>query len=156
MSKLQKKIYLLPTSFRYVGILLTIISLVLLYIRFSLVIKPEFLDFKVFAVYSFLLESKYFTFTTNHFSEEIAGLLMLAGLFLIAFASLKNENENTFELRLHSLYQALIINLIISVIAFFTLFGLGFIYFLVGQLYLFLIIYILIFYFKVYKQKTLA
>ena len=150
----MKNIYLLPNKSKIVGFVLLILGLALTYIRFSIGIKPEFLNQKVFSVYSSFLEKSYFTFTTNNIFEEICGLLGLFGLSIIAFSKEKIENEKVQEIRLYSFLYAVYANILLILFAFIFIYGLGFVSFALLNMYLILVLYIIIFRYQIFKNLS--
>lgn len=99
----------------------------------------------MFTVYSSFLETKYFTFITNNFGEEVPGFLLLTGLFFIAFAKERDEKEEYIFLRLKSLLFASYINTLFLLLSLLFVFGFGFINMLVINIYSFLFLYLLLF-----------
>lgn len=81
-----KSSYLLPGTLRIPGSIFLTAGLTLLILRFYYGIKPEWLELPVFAVYSAYLDVKYMTVIQNQLVEEFGGLLLLAGLYMIAFS----------------------------------------------------------------------
>lgn len=150
----MKNIYLLPNKSRVFGVLFLLLGLALTYIRFSIGIKPEYLNWKVFAIYSSFLESKYFTFTTNNISEEICGLLVLAGLFILAFSKEKDENRRVQEIRLYSFLYSVYANIVITFLTFIFIYGIGFVAFAMLNMYLILTLFIIIFKYQLYKNRS--
>ncbi len=146
-----KGIYLLPKSFRYAGWLFVILGIVSAVFRFHYGIKPEFLEIKVFAIYSSFLQSKYFSFITNNYSEEITGLLVLTGLLFIAFSKEKNDNEEIMLMRFRSLFLSVYINSIILILSLLFIFGLGFVDVLVLNIFSLPVIYIIVFRYSLFK-----
>lgn len=141
----MKKVILLPNKFRIVGVILVLMGLVLSYIRFSIGIKPEVLNQKVFAIYTSIISTDYFIITRNNIFEEICGITILVGLFILAFSKEKNESEKVQEIRLYSLLYAIYGSLIFALLAFLFIYGLGFIYFSIFNIYLVLLLFVLIF-----------
>jgi hypothetical protein len=150
----MKNIYLFPNKSRLLGLTLLLIGIVLTYIRFSIGIKPEYLNQKVFAIYSSFLEKSYFTITTNNIFEEICGLSVLIGLVIIAFSKEKQENEKVQEIRLYSFLYAVYANIIITFLTFIFIYGIGFVAFTMLNMYLVLILYIIIFRYQLYKIRS--
>ena len=146
-----KGIYLLPKSFSYAGWLFVILGIVSAVFRFHYGIKPEFLKIKVFAIYSSFLQSKYFSFITNNYSEEITGLLVLTGLLFIAFSKEKNDNEEIMLLRFRSLFLSVYINSMLLILSLLFVFGLGFVDVLVLNIFSLLVIYIIVFRYSLFK-----
>jgi len=150
----MKNIYLLPNKSKFAGFAFLILGLALTYIRFSIGIKPEYLNQKVFSVYSSFLEKSYFTFTTNNIFEEICGLLVLFGLAIIAFSKEKQESEKVQEIRLYSFLYAVYANILLILFAFIFIYGLGFVSFAMLNIYLILILFIIIFRYQLYKNRS--
>ena len=148
-----KRIYLFPYETKILGILLAILGIILGVFRFYFGIKPEYLEVKVFAVYSSFLESKYLSVITNNISEEITGLILLAGLTIIAFSEEKFEDETIMQIRMRSLFYSVYANIFFTCFAFVFIFGLGFIYFLVLNIFLQLFVFILFFRYKLYEYN---
>lgn len=146
-----KGVYLLPKSFRPVGWLFVFLGIVFAVFRFHYGMKPEFLEIKVFAVYSSFLQTKYFTFITNNYSEEVVGLLLFIGLLFIAFSKEKDENEEVMLLRLRSLFLSVYINSVILILSLLFVFGLGFVKVLVLNMFSVFVIYIIVFRYSLSK-----
>lgn len=147
-------IYLIPNRFRIAGIISILVGIVLTYMRFIAGFKPEYLNWKVFAIYTSFLEDKYFTLTTNNVSEEICGVLVLAGLFIIAFSKEKEENDRIQEIRLYSFLYSVYANIVITFLTFIFIYGIGFVAFTMLNMYLVLILYIIIFRYQLYKNRS--
>jgi hypothetical protein len=137
--------FLLPRGFRLPGICLALAGLAEGIARFVYGWKPAFLNLKQFEVFSYYMEPKYFSVITNHAGEEIAGLLLTAGLFLTAFSRERTESETTATVRLRAFMLAACINTLLIVLSLLFLFGFGFVYAMVINLFSFLLIYILAF-----------
>lgn len=142
--------FLLPRSFRLVGIIFFIVGLFFGIARFKYGFKPDALDLNSFAVYSSYLETKFMQIVRNNFGEEITGILMVGGLFLMAFSREKTENELTSQLRLKSFFIAAYINFAFLLAAFLFTFGLAFVYILMLNMGIGLLAYIVAFRFLLY------
>jgi hypothetical protein len=77
---------LVPRRLRPVGFLLALAGAGLAVARFRYGVKPAFLDATTFAIRSTYLETRSFALITNNLTDELAALLLLAGLVLLAFA----------------------------------------------------------------------
>lgn len=149
-----KHYFLLPNKFKVVGWVLLIPGIFLTILRFYFELKPEFLDIKMFTLYSSYFKVKYFTIIDNNYSEEITGLLVFLGLFFIAFTKEKVENQNILLIRLQALLLSLFVNSSFTIIALLFIFGLGFVQYLIINLYLIFIIYIIAFRYYLRKHKN--
>lgn len=144
------KLFLLPNRFKIVGGILLFIGIVLGVIRFYFGLKPDYLKISVLSVYSAFLETKYFSVITNNISEEIVGLLVLIGLFMIAFSKEKDENDNVQMIRLSSMYLSVFINTLLLALSFFFVYGIAFAEMMALNLYSVLIIFIITFKVQLY------
>jgi hypothetical protein len=142
---MKKALSLLPTGFKPVGFLLLFFGAVLGMVRFRYGIKPSLLDMKPFALYSSYIESKYLQFIGNNMSEEVVGLLLLVGLFFIAFSRDRIESELKAVWRHRALYLSFLIQMVYWVLAFLLTYGFAFVYALMGGIYVSLLAFILLF-----------
>jgi hypothetical protein len=144
--------YLLPSALRLPGIVMTIAGVLLLVAKYQFNYKPEFLNLKVFAVYTYVIKSQSFTMITNQMAEEIGGIFLLCGLFVTAFSRERVESDNVDAIRLKAFLLTAYFNLIFLICSVLFFFGFGF----VGALVLFavawLIFYLLIFRYLLYIQ----
>jgi len=137
--------FLLPKNFRFVGIFFFIVGLLFGIARFKYGFKPDALDLDTFAVYSSYFETKFMQIVRNNFGEEITGILVVGGLFLMAFSREKAENDLTNQLRLKSFFIAAYINFAFLLAAFLFSFGLAFVYMLILNMGIGLLAYIGVF-----------
>lgn len=137
--------YLLPRSFRVLGYLFTFAGMILGIMRYYFGIKPDLFDQKVFALYSVYLKTKTLKIESNQLIEEIAGLLLIVGLVMIAFAREKNENDQVNLIRLKSFFISIYLNTLFLIVSLFFTFGLAFIYMMILNLASQLLIYIIVF-----------
>ena len=136
----------MPNKLRILGIIFLTFGIILLILKYKFNYKPEFLNLKVFALYSFYIEAKTFSMITHQMIADIAGIFLITGLFILSFTKEKNESDEIDSLRLKDIILAAYVNLfyIISSILFF--FGFGF----VGALTLYSVIWIAI-YFLIFR-----
>jgi hypothetical protein len=149
-------IFLLPRSFRFVGIFFFIIGLIIGIARFKFGLKPDFLDLKMFAFYSSYLETRYMEIIRNNMGEEFTGFFLIAGLFLIAFSREKDENEQKNELRLKAFFVAAWMNFLFLLVALFFTYGLAFIYMLMANMGISLLAYILVFRILLWQNRSIS
>jgi hypothetical protein len=137
--------FLLPKGLRPLGIIFSAAGIILAILRFFFGYKPELLKRNVFAIYSQYLGSKFMQVIKNQLLEEVAGVLFMLGLFLIAFTKEKDENEKTNEIRLRSFFTAAYLNVIFVLFSLLFTFGMAFMYMLMANMALWLIVYIISF-----------
>lgn len=149
-----KTTFLLPKSFRFVGIIFFIAGLLFGIVRFKYGFKPDALDLNTFAVYSSYLETRFMQIVRNNFGEEVTGVLMVGGLFMMAFAREKTENEVVNRLRLKSFFIAAYVNFSFLLVALLFTFGFAFVYMLMVNMGVGLLAYIGTFRFLLYQNTT--
>jgi hypothetical protein len=143
---------LLPNSFKIPGLLLALAGVIAGFLRFVEGIKPDFLDVKVFAIYSMYFDTKYFKVIGNNISEEIAGLLLLTGLFFFSFACEKTENAYVWSLRIRAIIWSIYLNSLFLFLSFLFVYGLGFVFILVVNIFSLLIFYNLFFHWYLLRK----
>ena len=153
MSEFSPHRYLLPNYMRKAGGVFFLIGVVALYIRFGAGIKPDWLQSKVFAIYSSIFEVRYFTFTENNISEEIGMLLTGLGLFLITLSKDKSESEATWQLRERAFIFTVYFNAVVFLVCVLFIFGWGFLAYMAVNLFLWLFSYNVIYLFLKHKYR---
>lgn len=125
--------------------------------RFYFGFKPKFLTIDFFALYSYYLDEKFMQSVRNNFGEEITGFLIVTGLFMIAFAREKEENEQIGLLRLKAFFYSFYLNFAFLIAAILFTFGFAFIYMLMFNMGFGLLAYIVAFQTMLflYRQKNL-
>ena len=145
--------YLMPNKLRIFGIIFFMTGMLLLILKYQFNLKPDFLNLKVFAIYSFYIEAKVFTVITHQMLGDFAGILLLAGMFVVSFTREKDESAEVDELRLKAFLVGAYVNLAYLLIALLFFFGFGF----VGALTLFmavwLLAYLVTFRISLYRNK---
>lgn len=145
---------LLPNKLRLPGLILLVIGVCLAIARYKFNYKPDFLNVKVFAIYSFYIETKTFSVVSNQIIEELAGIFILIGLFLVAFTREKNEFELLDTLRLKAFMFTAYFNLFCLIFSTLFFFGFGFVGALVFFSVSWLAVYILVLRYLVHKVKV--
>lgn len=144
-DRMKELSYLLPGKFRFMGVIFTSLGTILGIMRFYFDFKPDMFDQKVFAVYSVYLKTRTMKVESNQLIEEIVGLLVILGLFMIAFAREKNESPQISSIRLKAFFISFYINIAFLIFSILFTFGLAFIYMTILNLVLPLSIYIIVF-----------
>lgn len=148
------RFYLMPNGLRSLGIIFSISGILLAVARYYFNYKPDFLNLKVFALYSFYIETKTFTLISNQMIEEIAGILLLIGLFLVAFTREKEESESLDALRLKAFLLTAYLNLIYLLCSILFFYGFGFVGALVVFMVGWLAIYLVAFRYLLYRSRS--
>ena len=142
-------IYLFPHKAAKVGWLLLIPGLVL-------GILVMYFDFEIpFLQMHFRSNPSLFEAADENFTNELAGLLLMAGLMLIAFSRRKQEDELIAQLRLDALLWAVYANSLVLVLCLLLVYGTGFFSVLVYNMYTVPVIFLLRFQYLLRKASTL-
>lgn len=118
----NRSILLLPSYFKWIGIVLIVIGLAGFYLYF-VGGKPDFFKAKVFAVYTSYLKTRYFVVAQTNLLDEIGAVFSIIGLLFISFSKEKNETKLTERLRIRSLFIAIYLTVVVWVIMFSFVFG---------------------------------
>jgi len=132
----MKRALLLPNSFRLPGYILLIAGSVFGVMRFWFDIKPKFLHMKVYAVYSEYLGEKYMHFIKDNMSEELVGVLMVLGIWMVALSREKTESEETALNRSRAFVISAYLQVLFLLFSLLLTFGIAFLY--MSMLYLIL------------------
>ena len=151
----MKTNYLFPHRFKLMSGILFTLSFIAL-IVYTALNNPEesFFDFPVFAIIGdngFFGDTQFFTVVRNPILDEIIVLLVIATGIVFAFSKEKNEDEMVAVIRLHSLAWATITNYAILFACYFFIYGLPFLNILMGAMFSQLIIFILLFRYRIYQ-----
>jgi len=152
---------LFSNQFKRVGWILLVPSTILgiLFIFFDF--KLNFLDSKVFAIYSESFvpwsSATIFGFEKDNITDELVGILFLIGAIFVAFSRERYEDEFIAKTRLESLVWATYINYGILILCFLFFYGTSFLYVMIFNMFTILILFIIRFYYILYKvHKSLS
>ena len=162
----MKTLKLLPRPFRFIGLILVAFCL-FLFVRDPEVVYGEMSilgseiesPWKAIVPSLFAEEEDGFTFfkmVENDISNELMLTLMLIGTYFIAFSKVKMEDEFSYQLRMESMGQAVLINGILLLIANWLIYDGLFLYAMIWGLFSFLLIFSILFALKLNRQLNLA
>jgi len=146
---------LFPNRFKRIGWILlvpsTILGIACIFYDFSF----NFLDIKVFAIFSddFFGSDTVFGLGKNNITDEIVGVLFIIGALLVAFSKEKNEDEFIEKTRWESLVWATYINYFILIFCFLFFYNTSFLWVMIFNMFTILIFFILRFYFIIIMLK---
>lgn len=150
--------YLFPHRYKKIGWAVLIPS-----ILFGLAIllydyEPAFFDARVFTLWDggYFEKSKVFTLTTNNILDELIGVLIIIGSLLVAFSKENLEDEFLTKIRLESLVWATYINYTVLLIGLILVYGIGFFWVMIFNMFTILLIFIIRFNWEVYKINRTA
>jgi hypothetical protein len=152
----QLKVFSIPHKLIYVGYFFSVLGFVLAFFRFYLGYKPEFLESDVFAFYSIYIETKFFEFIKNNFFDEIIGIVILIGQYLIILVYFNDSLLSKKDILLKSFFYSLTANTIFLIISLIFVFGLAFVYILILNMISFNTAFIILYnYFDLKAKKRL-
>ena len=152
----MKTHYLFPNQFKLLGWILFTLGTVLAVLMVSLNLEPEFLDLKVFALASkpnFMGAAEYFSIHQNNMLSELVGLMLIAGLVIIAFSKEKTEDEFIAKLRLESLVWATYVNYIILALSIIFIYDEVFFWVMILNMFTILLFFLLRFNWILFRTK---
>ena len=144
---------LFPYWCRWLGFFISISGIITACLLYILNLKPAFLNIKVFAVFSYYFDKKYFSVIDNDAGEEIIIILVLSGLFLISFSRLKIESDVSVLLRIKALLLSVYINTIFILFSTIFIYGIGFLAITVVNCFSLFVINVTIFGILLLKHK---
>lgn len=157
----MKKTALFPRSYRNLGLLMIIVSLViwLLDILFG---SLSFLEnINVLAIYDSGVpfdqtrsENMFFKVIKDDYKYEVISVILLLGLLFFGFSKRKAEDELIQKIRLESLLWATYVHFFLFILLTLFTFGLFYLNILVFSVYMIPIIYIIRFEYKVFQLKN--
>lgn len=115
----------------------------------------SFLNTRFFTLINsgFLSESAHLSVNNVNLGNTLIGVLNIAGGLIIAFSKEKEEDEYINQLRLSSFQWAVLINYTILLVVFLGVFGLDFLYVLVGNMFTVLALFIIRFHYLLYRIR---
>lgn len=150
---------LFPNQFKRIGWFILVPSTILGILNLFFDFELEFLDAKVFYIYSesFLNPGNTLGFDSNNITNEIVGILFIIGSIFVAFSRESHEDEFIAKTRLESLVWATYANYAILIFCFLFFYDFGFFYVMIFNMFTILIFFIIRFYYILYKtNKSLS
>lgn len=120
--------FIKPHIKKFVGYFLFIVGIILFVIRFYYNYKPDYLEFRTFVFYSEYIETFSFETITNNLLDEISGILLLLGQFIVIIDFVNKNLQSNKDLIIKTFLYSFTANTVFLLIAFLYFYGLGFIY----------------------------
>jgi hypothetical protein len=155
----MKTRFLLPNKLKLPGLILLILSGILGIIAIFSNLTWNFLNVKVFTIYSqgvsFMGGSPPIVcaFHEVNLTLTIIGIFFLTGSVMVAFSKEKYEDEFISKIRLESLLWATYINYVILFLCFLLFYGIGFFYVMLFNMFTILILFIIRFNYLIYRTS---
>lgn len=149
----MKTNYLFPHKLKWISGVLFIISFLLLV---ALIAFDKFGEFeykvKVFAIADgFITDNSFFSWVENSILDEVLMIIIIPSGLIFAFSKEKHEDEMVASIRLQSLAIATIANYLILLFCYMFIFGLPFLNVMMAAMFSQLVIFIMLFRFKIYQ-----
>ncbi len=93
---------------------------------------------------------------TLQLMDELSSLCVIAGLLIVGFSRIKNEDERTAQMRLESLQWAIYGNTLILILCVIFIYGLDFLDVMIFNMFTPLLIFVLRFHWLLYKESKVA
>ena len=150
---------LMPHKFKKIGWCLFVPALIMGVITaiMGFNYQPEWLNIKMFAIISDQVfePSHFFGFVKTNITNDIIGILFIAGGLMVGFSREKTEDEFIAGLRLSSLLWAVYANYILLMLCFLFVYGEPFFTVMVYNMFTVLIIFIVRFNYVLYKNSKI-
>lgn len=157
----MKTNYLFPNKYKKVGLFVLIPTLIIGIVFFGK--EPDFLYFNVYSlfgdglnIFNVVNEVETISLIEDNIFNEIIGVLLIISSLLVGFSEEKLEDEFISTLRLKSLTRAVYVNYGILLVSFFSVYGLNFAWLAIFNIFTFLLIFISIFNFNLWRFKKSA
>lgn len=140
----MKSKILLPAKFKRIGWFLFIPSLLLGIMVLFFEFEFDFLDAKVFALYTDSIgTSGWFKVVENNYTDEICAFILIIASLMVAFSRENEEDEFIASLRTESLLWSVYVNYLILLISIFFFYEFGFLYVLILNMFTTLFFFIM-------------
>lgn len=161
---MKKNGLLLPHRLKVWGWILTIPSLVtgIWFMAENSAAEYDLFDFEILAVVGegedgfFGGDPALFVWMNNNLLDELVGALLMIGLLLLCFTREKTEDEYIARIRSESFQWAVFVQMVLYLVALLTIYGLPFWTFMLINLYLLPIVFVVRYYYKMYQLNRLS
>lgn len=143
---------LFPFRAKFLGLAFIVLSVPFAYLYFWGG-KPEIFNFKIFAVVTTYMETRFFVVSQTNILDELAAILFISGIALISFSKEKKENAHFESFRIKALVNAMYFTIAFWLLSFLFIYGMAI--FMVSFLVfiVFLLTYNLFFRFYLLKDR---
>lgn len=150
----MKTTLLLPVYFKWVGLIVLLPGLAGLSLVLAGVELP-WLQARVFAfAYSGIFQPDvYFGWTAQNLLLTLAGIFTICGGLMLAFVRQRDEDEYIAKLRLDAFQWAVLWNYLLLLLMFVFVYGLDFLYVVQWNLFTVLALFLIRFYFLLYRLR---
>ena len=142
---MMKLNYLLPHSYKRIGLALIIPLLAFGWYVINFDVEPAFLDFIVPAIFVDEVFGEKFMFgmTDNNLLNELIGIALIFSFLMAAFSKEKQEDEFIEKIRLDSLVWATYVNYAVLLFSFLFVYGMSFFWVMIANMFTILLFFII-------------
>lgn len=146
---------LFPNRYRTIGLYLMILSSILGILNLFQVLKFNFLQTYVFAIFALGVNDSnvFFHFFSDNVANEIFSIIFILGALMVAFSKVKHEDEFIAKIRMESLVWSIYFNYAVLIFCILFFYGYGFFFVMVFNMFTTLIFFIIRFHFILYRSK---
>lgn len=137
--------YLFPHAYKRIGLTLLIPLMITGWFVINFDVEPEFLDFKVPAIFVDEIFGEKFMFglTENNVLNEIIGVALIVCFLMVAFSKEKQEDELIEKIRLDSLVWATYANYTVLLFSILFVYGISFLWVMICNMFTILLFFII-------------
>lgn len=159
----MKTSYLFPNSYRKVGWVIFIPSIILGLFTIFAGFEFSFLNIKVLSLLPTSFDAtpeirptvtRLWAIVEDNFTQEVAGVLFIVGAMLVAFSKEKKEDEYIAKIRLESLLWATYITFAIQIFCLLFFYGFTFLNAMIINIFTILILFIIRYHYVLYRLKA--
>jgi small-conductance mechanosensitive channel len=120
----MKTKFLIPHRFKVIGWIITIPALILMIRALHFGFTLHLLDYQAKGITHLSFDKEFlFNLDFNNFTDEAGGILLIAGLLILALSKEKDEDEWVGQIRLESLLWAVLVNSVLLILAIIFFYG---------------------------------
>lgn len=159
----MKTSYLFPNSYRKVGWVIFIPSIILGLFTLFADFEFSFLNIKVLSLLPTSFDAtpeirptvtRLWAIVEDNFTQEVAGVLFIVGAMLVAFSKEKKEDEYIAKIRLESLLWATYITFAIQIFCLLFFYDFTFLNAMIINIFTILILFIIRYHYVLYRLKA--
>jgi amino acid transporter len=102
-------------------------------------------EFPIFAIFSSYMETRFFTFFSTNFADELIMMVLLCGFAFVSFSKEKKESDHLKTARMNAIRKTAIVNTVFLIFSILFVYGSGFIAVLIVNMFMPFIIYLILF-----------
>ena len=146
------KLAIFPYYARFIGLAFILLAIPFAYLYF-LGGKPDVFNLKTFAFVTTYSETKYFVWSQTNVLDELAAILVIAGVSLFSFSKERVEKQVYESIRLKALVGAFRISIVLLLFSFLLVYGAAIFVVLFSQIFILIGLYNILFRYYLVQYK---